>query len=63
VAFTLRRGTHVIATVRSAIDRRGIARARFSRVSRPGGYALVGRYLGDAGLRASRGTDTFRIGG
>jgi hypothetical protein len=63
VAFTLRRGTHVIATVRSAVDRHGVARARFTGVSRPGGYAVVGRYLGDAGLQGSHGTDAFRIGG
>jgi hypothetical protein len=63
VAFTLRRGAHVVATVRSAVDRRGVARGRFTRVSRPGGYSVVGRYLGDAGLQGSHGADGFRVSG
>ncbi len=62
VAFTLRRGTHAVATIRRAVDRRGVARATFAHVTRRGGYSIVGRYAGDAALDGSRGTDSFRVG-
>jgi hypothetical protein len=63
VEFTLRRGTHVVATTDVRVDGRGVARAAFEHVRRAGSYSVVGTYLGSKALRGSRDRDAFTVGG
>jgi len=61
VAFRLQRGTQVIKTVHSTLDRHGAARAAFPKVTRPGRYSIVVAYGRNAALTGSTGQDTFTV--
>jgi hypothetical protein len=61
VAFTLRKGTHSITTIKASLNRRGVARATFSHVTRKGTYSIVGSYLGNAALKGSSDKDAFSV--
>lgn len=60
-AFTLRKGTHTIATHRVRLGDRGVARARFSNLTRAGRYSIVGTYLGSTALLSSRDKARFAV--
>lgn len=62
VAFTLRKGTHVLATQRVRLDGHGVARARFASVVRAGRYSVVGVYPGSRALLGSRDAGGFSVG-
>jgi hypothetical protein len=61
VKFTLKKGTHVIKTVTSKLNKKGIAKAAFAGVASHGKYSIVGKYAGNAGLKSSSGKDTFSV--
>ena len=43
------------------LNKKGIAKATFKHVSKKGKYKIIGKYLGNAALKASSGKDTFRV--
>jgi hypothetical protein len=61
VAFTLKKGTHPIATLKVPLNARSMARATFPHVTRKGRYSIVGSYLGNAALDGSSDKDAFSV--
>ena len=61
VKFTLKKGTHVVKTLKTSLNKKGIAMAQFKHVSKKGKYSITGKYLGSAALKTSSGKDTFTV--
>jgi hypothetical protein len=61
VKFTLKKGTHVITSITSKLNKKGVAKATFKNVKKAGKYSIVGKYSGNAALKSSKGTDTFSV--
>jgi hypothetical protein len=60
VKFTLKRGTHKVATKTVSL-KKGAAKAVFAKVSKRGRYTISGSYLGSGGLKKSSDKAGFRI--
>jgi hypothetical protein len=61
VKFTLKRGTHVLKTMKTSLNKKGVAKAAFKHVSKKGKYSITSKYLGNAALKTSAGRDAFRV--
>jgi len=61
VKFTLKKGSHVVKTLKASVNKKGIAKATFKHVSKKGKYSITGKYLGNKALKVSSGKDTFRV--
>jgi hypothetical protein len=61
VKFTLKKGTHVITSITSKLNKKGIAKAAFKGVKSAGKYTIVGKYAGNAALKSSTGRDGFSV--
>ena len=60
--FSLKKGTKVVKTIKSKLNKKGIAKAQFKGVKAKGKYKIVGKYLGNPSLKASAGTsNTFKV--
>ncbi|HEY2879745.1 Ig-like domain repeat protein [Nocardioides sp.] len=61
VKFTLKKGTHVLKSVKSKLNKKGIAKVHFKHVKRAGKYSITAKFGGDKGLKASSGRASFRV--
>jgi hypothetical protein len=62
VKFSLKKGTHVLATLSDSVNSKGIALVHFKGVKAKGKYTIVGKYAGNSNLKGSSGSDTFTVG-
>jgi hypothetical protein len=62
VKFILKKGTNTIATAKDDLNKRAVAKVLFKGVQKTGKYKIVGKYLGNAALKSSKGADTFTVG-
>jgi Bacterial Ig-like domain (group 3) len=61
VKFILKKGTHKLKTIKSAVNKKGIAKAAFKHVKAKGKYSITAKYLGSATLKSSSDKATFTV--
>jgi hypothetical protein len=61
VKFSLKKGTHVLATLSDKVNSKGIALVHFKGVKAKGKYTIIGKYAGNSNLKGSSGSDTFSV--
>jgi hypothetical protein len=61
VKFTLKKGTHVLKTATSKVNKKGIATAAFKSVKAKGKYSITAKYTGSKTLKGSSDKATFKV--
>jgi hypothetical protein len=61
VKFTLKKGTHKVASKSGTLNKKGVAKVSFKGVKKSGKYSISAKFGGDDGLKGSKGKDTFKV--
>ncbi len=61
VKFTLKRGKKVVRVSTKTLNKKGVAKATFKKVSRKGTYTLTAKYAGSKTVKASKKVVTFKV--
>jgi hypothetical protein len=61
VKFTLKKGTHKLKTIKSSVNKKGVAKAAFKHVKAKGKYSITAKYLGSSTLKSSSDKATFTV--
>jgi hypothetical protein len=61
VKFILKKGTHKIKTMKDKLNKKGVAKVKFSGVKKPGKYSITAKYGGSANMKGSSDKATFKV--
>jgi hypothetical protein len=61
VKFTLKKGSTIIKTHKSSLNKKGLAKVAFKNVTKKGKYSITGKYLGSSTLKSSSDKATFKV--